>query len=468
MKLNQKFFGQEHFERGTPEREFCGSLFSIKPGMMQSGFSDRDILPDIKVNQLKLVQVKYNGMLSVIKWNDEKNRFVAWSLNGRIYFSLDMNRQHPVTEFFDKNLSKYKNKAFIGETYVTRIINAKAHMTEFNKSMSIIKNPSSNGDVDRIRIALFDYADVSGEYELIREGTPLERFVYLKKNFGFASSSDSGVVHLADHLDFSEKTKGTQEYVQSFWNEYIKERGFEGLVLYLDDGKRYKLKYRDSLDAVVIAYRILERSKKMRPICDDCGAKFDALWMKKMAREGTIEETDWFDRGIRLKQGTGAWDMYAKGLVECPLCKGHISYTDGPILGAKIALMNENDLFIDIADGSQIPPSSEILDLVEPLYEENGYLWVKPQTVIEVSYQDLYLERMRPVLQFDGMRYKQVGEIEAVSLRPYGVKYRPDKGVNRIDLRLEQISYFVERSNRIQKKWEEQEGETTGSLEDWM
>ncbi len=455
MKLNQTFFGQEHFESGTQGREFCKSLFKVKPGMMQYGFSDRDTVPELPKDKSGLVQVKYNGMLTVILWNEEKERFVAWNSRGRNYFSLGPNREHPVTKYFDQHLTQQKDIAFIGETYVVRLIQGKAYMTEFNKSMSIIKNPSSSLDVERIRFALFDYAIVNKERELVRLGTPLERFKTLQDDFDFPSGSDSGRVHLANYLIFTNAIGNHQNKVQAFWDEYITERGFEGLVLCLDDGHRYKLKFRDTLDVAIIAFRISSRTKKIRPVCDDCGTRFDSFWLKKLVREGTIKEEDWFKDNIRLKEGTGAWNMYGKGLESCPLCGGSINHTDGPILGAKIALMTENKEFVDIADGSQIPPSSPILDLIEPLYEEAGYLWIKPEIVIEVSYQDLYIDRLRPILQFDGKRYNPIGKITAVSLRPYGVTPRTDKTVNPVDLRLEQVSYFVERTRRIQKLWDE-------------
>ena len=63
MKLNQKFFGQEHYDMGTPEREFSESLFKMKPKMMQYGFSDKDVIPELPDDRTGIVQVKYNGML---------------------------------------------------------------------------------------------------------------------------------------------------------------------------------------------------------------------------------------------------------------------------------------------------------------------------------------------------------------------------------------------------------------------
>ncbi|MHA2008555.1 MAG: hypothetical protein ACXABO_14080 [Promethearchaeota archaeon] len=468
MKLNQKFFGQEHFEKETPKREFCESLIKLKPRMFQYGFSEKDIIPKLPNNKSGVVQVKYNGMLSIIIWNENKQRFVAWSPRGRCYFSRGRNKEHPVTKYFNDNLQDYKEIAFVGETHVVRMIQNKAYMSEFNKSMSIIKNPKSLHDVKRIRLALFDYALVDKSGNLIRPGSPLDRFNTLCCDYKFPNSCDSGIVHLSDHMIFTDEVGKHQNEIQSFWNEYIGKRGFEGLVLCLDDGITYKLKYRDTLDVVIIAFRIPQRNKKIRPVCDKCGLKFDSIWLKKLAREGIINKDDWFKDNIKLKNGTGTWEMYLKDIESCPLCEGSISYTDGPILGAKIALMTENGSFVDIADGSQIPPTSPILDLIEPLYEDKGYLWVKPQIVIEVSYQDLYVDRLRPLLKFEEAIYKRIGDIECVSLRPYGTKHRIDKTVNPVDLRLEQISYFVKKRKNIQQNWEKEVGIRDSNLDKWL
>jgi hypothetical protein len=124
--------------------------------------------------------------------------------------------------------------------------------------------------------------------------------------------------------------------------------------------------------------------------------------------------------------------------------------------------------FVDMADGAQISSISPILDLVEPLYEDGGYLWVKPEVVVEVSYQgdQLYVDRERPVYQFNGNRYIRVGTVKATSLRPYRVRLREDKTVNPQDLRLEQLSYFVDKIKEIRIKW--QETRKQGSLDDYF
>jgi hypothetical protein len=141
-------------------------------------------------------------------------------------------------------------------------------------------------------------------------------------------------------------------------------------------------------------------------------------------------------------------------MTSCPVCGVPLTKTAGPNYGAKIALMTSDGNFLDIADGAQFSSMSPILDLVEPLYEADGYLWVRPEVVIEVSYQQLYLDRPRPIYKFEDDRYTRVGTKNAVSLRPYRARLREDKTVNPRDLRLEQVSYFVNRVRRIKERWQ--------------
>ena len=42
MRCNQRFFGHEHFMKGTVERDFCRSLRVLKPAMSQYGFAMRN------------------------------------------------------------------------------------------------------------------------------------------------------------------------------------------------------------------------------------------------------------------------------------------------------------------------------------------------------------------------------------------------------------------------------------------
>jgi len=440
MQCNQRFFGQEHFERGTPEREWCERLAILKPAMAAYDFAVRDHVPRLPSDTGGIVQIKYNGMLTVVLWDEERRGFVAWTTRGRCYYSLSDGRRHPVTDYFNQIPNTFRGFVFVGETHVVRESKGNKYMTEFNKSMSIIKNPKTRSDVERIQLAVFDYRQRTADEEFLqREPRYLDRFAVLRDQFRFPVGIDNGPVHLPDYFEAKGNFQSSYSQLQAFWNAYIAERGFEGFVIHTERGEEYKVKFRDTLDVAIIAFR---KAGNSRPSCPSCGAQFDLFGLIQLVREDRLCKREWFDeRGRQVK--------FVEVGDPCPLCGAITVSSSGPILGAKIALMTPDGDFVDIADGLQLSPLSPILWQIEPLYEDGGYLWVKPEVVVELSYQDLYVDRVRPVYRFEDNRYRRVGEIKAVCLRPYFRGIREDKSVNPRDLRLEQVSYLVNRIKRI-------------------
>jgi len=286
-------------------------------------------------------------MLSIIMWEDRRNGFVAWSLRGRCYYSLPDGKRHPVTEYFNERLSTFRDLAFLGETYVVQKISEKSYMTEFSKSMSRIKNPRSAEDVSRIKLAVFDYVKIKegGGFES-PEPSYIDRYEKLEHDFKFLAGCDNGVVHLPDCLKIKGRFQDAQDKIQDFWNEFIGERRFEGMVMRTNEGETYKIKFRDTLDAAIIALRM---SGNRRPTCKKCGTRFDALWLRKLAREGSVERSLWFDRKGYLLRTAARGDPWvsSKNMDSCPLCGGAVSNTAGPILGAKVALMTPNGDFVE-------------------------------------------------------------------------------------------------------------------------
>ncbi len=447
MKCNQRFFGQEHFEAGTVERAFCSRLRAFKPLMAQYEFALRDHLPPLPHDVGGLVQVKFNGMLSLLLWDEPRGGFVAWNPRGRCYYSLPPSKAHPVTAYFNRHFSALRDHVFIGETYVVRLIQGRSYMTPFNRSMSIIKNPRSLHDLQRIRLAVFDYAQVTDATTFTRpQPQYLDRFSYLREVLQIPVGCDAGVVHLPDCLDAEGSFAEHADALQRFWDAFIRIRGFEGLVLHTTRGDEYKLKFRDTLDVVILAFRLTGAS---RPVCAACGVKFDVLWLRKAAQDGLIKRSDYFDgRGRLLRDPTHAW-IRDPALSTCPICDASLTRTAGPKLGAKIALMTSAGEFVDVADGAQFSPLSPLLNRITPLYEADGYLWVHPDVVIEVSYQELYVNSPRPLYRYEDGHYVRVGTMNAVSLRPYKPQLREDKTVTPMDLRLDQVAYLVQRVRRI-------------------
>jgi hypothetical protein len=440
LRCNQKFFGQEHFERGTARRKWLDSLGVLKPTMMAYDFAVRDRLPSFPSGEGGMVQVKYNGMLSILIWNEERG-FVAWSPRGRCYCSLEDGRKHPVTEYLNKRSDELKDYLFVGETHVTREGLGKKYMTEFSTSMSIIKNPRKIEDVGRIQLAIFDYRIRDGVDGFKECGSSyMERFAGLRDKFSFPVGVDNGPIHLPDYVevdDFESSRQGLQE----FWNEYIGERGFEGFVMHTSGGDEYKIKFRDTLDVAVIAFR---ENPDSSPHCPSCGADFDLINLIQHIKNGKLDRDEWFD-------GRGRQVRHVRKGGRCPLCSAKTVPGPGPVLGAKIALMTPEGEFVDVADGAQLSHLSPILWEIEPLYRDGGYLWVRPEVVIEISYQDLYVGGLRSLYKFEGDMYVHAGKMEGVCLRPYFRGIREDKTVNPRDLRLEQVNYLVGRIDRIRK-----------------
>jgi hypothetical protein len=437
LKCNQRFFGQEHFEAGTPERNWVGALGALKPAMKAYEFAVRDRLPELPNGTGGMVQVKYNGMLSVVTYDESRDGFVAFSPRGRCYYSLPDERKHPVTEYFNQSPLDYREYVFVGETHVVRSGNGRCYMTEFARSMSVIKNPRTRKDVGRIQFAVFDYRERDGL--ALPAHKYLDRFANLLKVFRFPVGVDSGPVHLPDHLEVAEFS-GSCQRIQDFWDEFIKSRGFEGLVMHTFGGDEFKIKFRDTLDVAIIAFRMVPTGAAR---CSVCGASFDLIRLVGHVRCGRLRMDDWFDSKGRQIKFVNAGD-------PCPLCAGTTLDAPAVILGAKIALMTSEGGFLDIADGAQISPLSGLLWKIDTLYEGEGYLWVKPRAVIEVAYQDLHVDRLRPIYRYLDGRYEKVGTMRAVCLRPYFRGLREDKSVNPRDLRLEQVSYLVDRIHRIQ------------------
>ena len=137
MKCNQNFFGQEHLEEGTAEREWCEQLRRHKPAMAGWGFALRDRLPDLPAEGGGVAQVKYNGMLAVVLWDEARKGFVAWSPRGRCYYSLAPDRHHPAMEYLNARSSDLRSFAFLGETHGPEVLRVESDLVRIEFAYEI-------------------------------------------------------------------------------------------------------------------------------------------------------------------------------------------------------------------------------------------------------------------------------------------------------------------------------------------
>lgn len=467
MKLNEKFFGHQHFESGTEIRKWSETLRGVKPSLSQHEFAVQDTLPELPSDYC-VIQIKYDGMLGIAFWDEQRQSFVVWGYHGRVYFS-DGNRKHPVTEFF-LDQESYKDKIFIGETYVIQNENGKAFMTPFNEATSILKNPKTKEDISRIRFVVFDIIDRKNlsRYPLAEEMKEfLKKHSYRNRwrqllnfqNIPIGVDSTSAV-HLPDHMDIY-SAEGERVKLQEFWNKFIRYRGFEGFVIHAYEDKDnftgidlggYKLKFIATLDCVIIG--IKKTKKYHQAACSHCMEKLEKVGVGKLIRQGKVK------KGTTIEQGD-----------PCPLCG---KQTHGMVGCVMVALMTKAGKFVGVGDVSKMPDDKAITywNRLNHLYEDENYMMVEPSIVIEVSYADLYLDSKRPLYKFEDDVFKYLSKVKALSFRyPDFIREREDKTVNPQDLRLSQVSYYVKRAKRLYniiKPTPKQIKTKTKKLDKWM
>lgn len=433
MKLNDQFFGHDHFA-GDATRKWSESLQKLKPKLTQNAFAIEDALPQALPTAETLSLIKYDGMLGVAFYDPRFEGFAVWSYYGRVYYSAP-ERPHPVTEFFNQR-TELQDYVFLGETYVMTQQNGFTVMTPFSEATSILKNPQSREDVQRIRFAVFDVMKRQEAIPIVDSLVPqlendpycarFERLRQLSLPIGVDSK---GSVHLPDYLQVV-NAAAERAQLQAFWNTFIRHRGFEGLVLRTPT-KGFKLKFLATLDVVIVALKKLARHDQ--PACSQCMEKLDAkVGLKKLARQGRIPA------GAQVTKGD-----------PCPMCG---TPTTGMVGCVTVALMTADEQYIFIGDVSKLPDHEAItyIERLHPVAEDANYVYVKPELVIEVSYSGLHLDRLRPVYQFEEGEYQPQGKMNAVTMRfPDFVREREDKGVNSDDLRLNQVSYYQRRAQHL-------------------
>jgi len=172
--------------------------------------------------------------------------------------------------------------------------------------------------------------------------------------------------------------------IQRFWNKYVAELGYEGLV-FRTNGEIYKMKPKGEIDAVIVA--------------------------------------------INKKNSYGKATLFKDGLVT----------------SLHLAVMDDDGRFIEIGDcasGINNQLRTALWKLMEfKVSEDENKVWIKPFVVCTIEYTDIF-ESENTIYMHDGKSYIEQGKTKLIRLRhPRLIKFRADKKATPNDIGLNQIPY---------------------------
>ncbi|MBK6723534.1 MAG: ATP-dependent DNA ligase [Acidobacteria bacterium] len=246
--------------------------------------------------------------------------------------------------------------------------------------VSVLRNPKSEADMERLGLAVFDVVEHDGE-----------KTDTLKKSFGLLDKwfAKGKLVQVVEHV----QTKKTDE-ILALLADWVIEKGSEGLVLQHDTANWYKIKLRHNLDAAIIGYS--EGSDERKGLLHD-------LLVAVVRNDGTFHELTRVGGGFRDEERkTIAADL-----------KKRIVPSD------YVAVNNDYVAYEMIKPGPVIELSC--LDLITE------------------SSRGGPVNRM--VLKWDGKRYNALSRMPLVSvISPQFVRIRDDKEATIEDVNIHQLT----------------------------
>lgn len=182
------------------------------------------------------------------------------------------------------------------------------------------------------------------------------------------------------HITRPKMAVGGMKEFRDLYEETLKSEGFDGVIARGIDGKNYKVKFVSSADVVVIG----------------AGHEDMKAWSKE---EISYLLTAFVDRDGKFRSSSK--------------------------IGTGFTRKRRQALYKYIKENS--------------VYSEKGELFLKPHMVIEVSF---FRNRITPTptYEFKNGRYNLIGNNQSITFsHPGFLRLRPDKKVNKYDVRLEQI-----------------------------
>src|SRR5436190_9168165 len=201
---------------------------------------------------------KYDGEFSMIFFDGE--RLLSVNPGGTVRMGL------PAYEECEKLLKAAKVKSCIlaGEIYV-QAENFKG--LRIHQVVGILRNPKTEGDMDKLGLAIFDVVEYDGE----PVDTLKKKFQLLDKWFGKGK-----LAIVVEHV----QTKKTDDILELL-ADWVIDKGSEGIVLQHDTANWYKVKTKHNLDVAVIGFS--EGSEDRKRMLHD-------LLVAVMRNDGTFHE----------------------------------------------------------------------------------------------------------------------------------------------------------------------------------
>lgn len=345
-------------------RKLSGSMRPLSP---------KNILDIPKAKDMYAVR-KYDGEFTFLFFDG--NELISVNPGGTVRVGL------PCYKEAEKLLKKAKLKSCVlaGELYAAGDIGSRNRVQEIVK---LLRNPSSEADLKRIALAVFDIVEAEGKPV---ESTA-ETFKLLKKWF-----AKGKLAHAAEFV----VAKKPDDISEAFTDWVIGE-GAEGVVVRHDGLGYYKIKARHNLDAAIIGFS--EGTDRRKGMLHD-------ILVAVIREDGTFHETARVGGGFTEDDRHTFFEELRKRVVPSEY----------------VAVNNDYVAYEMIEPGPVVEIS--FLDLIP-----------------ESSKGDP-IKRM--VLDWDGKKYNALSRMPLVSvISPQFVRIRDDKEANVEDVNIRQITDLV-------------------------
>jgi len=227
-KINKKRFKQAQVQQFfNKEDPLVQILQNYKhSSKMKTIGSYEDLVTTIGEGKPVIASIKMDGMLIISSY--ENNQVRLASLEGRILTNL------PVTDEISRKLNGKNNTILIGELYG---VDNEGNELPFNKTLSLVRKPTSTEDEQRIRIAIFDV--------LKFDGKDISDMPYWQRSTVITNTFKNGT-----YANPVYTKEGDVSIVKKLWDQAVIDDNHEGLVVRADH--TYKLKPIKTADLAVM------------------------------------------------------------------------------------------------------------------------------------------------------------------------------------------------------------------------